>query len=97
MPTGTTRPVLDVVISPPGGHGKNIYRELGAYNVLLYSRIENDNENPDFVTGNQIARVGLVCNPQAFDSTALLSVDKATAAAALRLSGAGYSLSLIHI
>ena len=91
VPTGTTRPVLDVVISPPGGHGKNIYRELGAYNVLLYSRIENDNENPDFVTGNQIARVGLVENPQAFDSTALLSVDKATAAAALRLSGAGYS------
>ena len=91
VPTGTTRPVLDVVISPPGGHGKDIYRELGAYNVLLYSRIENDNENPDFVTGNQIARVGLVENPQAFDSTALLSVDKATAAAALRLSGAGYS------
>ena len=91
VPTGTTRPVLDVIISPPGGHGSNIYRELGAYNVLLYSRIENDNENPDFVTGNQIARVGLVCNPQAFDSTSLLSVDKATACAALRLSGAGYS------
>ena len=91
VPTGTTRPVLDVIIPPPGGHGANIYRELGAYNVLLYSRIENDNENPDFVTGNQIARVGLVCNPQAFDSTSLLSVDKATACAALRLSGAGYS------
>ena len=40
---------------------------------------------------NQIARVGLVCNPQAFDSTSLLSVDKATACGALRLSGAGYS------
>ena len=91
VPTGTTRPVLDVVIPPPGGHGSNIYRELGAYNVLLYSRIENDNENPDFVTGNQIARVGLVCNPQAFDSTSLLSVDKATAVGALRLAGAGYS------
>ena len=91
VPTGTTRPVLDVIIPPSGGHGKDIYRELGAYNVLLYSRIENDNENPDFVTGNQIARVGLVENPQAFDSTALLSVDKATAAGALRLAGAGYS------
>ena len=91
VPTGTTRPVLDVIIPPSGGHGKDIYRELGAYNVLLYSRIENDNENPDFVTGNQIARVGLVENPQAFDSTALLSVDKATASGALRLSGAGYS------
>ncbi len=91
VPTGTTRPVLDVIISPPGGHGKNIYRELGAYNVLLYSRIENDNENPDFVTGNEIARVGLVCNPQAFNSTSLLAVDKATAVGALRLAGAGYS------
>ena len=91
VPTGTTRPVLDVIIPPPGGHGANIYRELGAYNVLLYSRIENDNENPDFITGNQIARVGVVCNPQAFDSTSLLSLDKATACLALRLAGAGYS------
>ena len=91
VPTGTTRPVLDVIMPPSGGHGSNIYRELGAYNVLLYSRIENDNENPDFVTGNQIARVGVVCNPQAFDSTSLLSVDKATACGALRLAGAGYS------
>ena len=91
VPTGTTRPVMDVVISPPGGHGANIYRELGAYNVLLYSRIENDSENPDFVTGNQIARVGVVCNPQAFDSSSLLTVDKAAAVGALRLAGAGYS------
>jgi len=91
VPTGTTRPEFNVIISPPGGHGANIYRELGAYNVLLYSRIENDNENPDFITDNQIARVGVVCNPQSFDSTSLLSLDKATATGALRLAGAGYS------
>ena len=60
-------------------------------NVLLYSRIENDNENPDFVTGNQIARVGVVCNPQQYGSTSLLSGDKASAVGALRLAGAGYS------
>ena len=91
VPTGTTRPEFNVIISPPGGHGSNIYRELGAYNVLLYSRIENDNENPDFITDNQIARVGVVCNPQAFDSTSLLNLDKAAATGALRLAGAGYS------
>ena len=91
VPTGTTRPEFNVIISPPGGHGANIYRELGAYNVLLYSRIENDSENPDFITDNQIARVGVVCNPQAFDSTSLLTLDKATATGALRLAGAGYS------
>jgi len=45
VPTGTTRPTFDVIISPTGGHGADIYRELGATNVLLYSRIENDIEN----------------------------------------------------
>jgi len=90
VPTGTTIPTMDVIMSPKGGHGDDIYRELGAYNVLLYSRIENDNENPDFVTGNQIARVGVVENPEVSVGT-LLSVDKASAVNALRLTGTGYS------
>ena len=90
VPTGTTRPTFDVIITPTGGHGKDIYRELGAYNVLLYSRIENDNENPDFITGNQIARVGIVQNPESTSGT-ILSSDKASALFALRLTGAGYS------
>ena len=91
VPTGSTRPTFDVIMSPPGGHGSDIYSELGAYNVLLYSRIENDIENPDFVTGNQIARVGVVENPKAYGTTANLSLDKASATQALRLTGAGYS------
>jgi len=90
VPTGTTRPTFNVIQSPPDGHGADIYRELGAYNVLLYSRIENDVENPDFITGNQVARVGIVENPKA-TSGALLSADKATALGALRLTGTGYS------
>ena len=90
VPTGTTRPTFNVIQSPPGGHGADIYRELGAYNVLLYSRIENDIENPDFITGNQVARVGVVENPKA-TSGSLLSADKATALNALRLTGTGYS------
>ena len=91
VPTGTTRPSFDVIIPPQGGHGADIYRELGAYNVLLYSRIENDSTNPDFITGNQIARVGVVENPQQFGSTTLLSADKASALNALKLVGTGYS------
>ena len=89
--TGSTSPVFNVIIPPPGGHGHDIYSELGAYNVLAYSRYENDTENPDFITGNQFARVGLVENPQQFGSTALLSSDKAAATYALRLTGTGYS------
>jgi hypothetical protein len=91
VPTGTTSPVFDVIIPPPGGHGSDIYRELGAYNVLTYSRFENDTDNPDFITGNQFARVGLVENPQAYNSTSILTTDKASATYAIRLTGAGYS------
>lgn len=90
FPTGTTMPSFDVIIPPKGGHGKDIYRELGAYNVLLYSRIENDNQNPDFITGNQIARVGIVESPKV-SSGSLLTSDKASAVYALRLTGTGYS------
>ena len=91
VPAGTTTPVFDVIIPPKGGHGADIYRELGAYNVLIFSRIENDTENPDFITGNQIARIGIVENPESFGSTDVLTSDKASALYALRLVGSGYS------
>ena len=90
VPTGSSSPVFDVIIPPQGGHGADIYRELGAYNVLLYSRIENDTENPDFITGNEIARVGVVENPQS-NSNSNLTLDKASAVYALKLTGVGYS------
>jgi len=87
VPTGSTTPTFDVIIPPQGGHGSDIYRELGGKNILVYSRIENDNENPDFITGNQIARVGIVKNPKAHDSSSNLNIDKASAVYALRLTG----------
>ena len=64
---------------------------MGAYSVLSYARFENDTENPDFITGNQFSRVGLVENPTAYNSSSLLNLDKASAVYALRLTGVGYS------
>ena len=91
IPTGSTVPVFNVIIPPTDGHGFDIYSELGAFNVLTYSRFENDTENPDFITGNEFARVGLVENPQQYASSSLLTSDKAAATYALRLTGTGYS------
>ena len=34
--------------------------------LYVYARIENDAENPDFITGNQFARIGILENPKAF-------------------------------
>jgi len=94
VPVGTITPTFDVIIPPQGGHGSDIYRELGAYNVLLYSRIENDTQNPDFITGNQISRVGIIKDPLSFDSIQKLNLDKASAVYALKLVGAGYSTAV---
>jgi len=97
VPTGTTVPVFNVIVPPQGGHGSDVYRELGATNVLVYSKIENDTENPDFITGNQIARIGIVENPQAFDSTANLTISKASSLHALKLIGAGYTTATFDL
>jgi hypothetical protein len=91
VPTGTTSPIFNVIVPPTGGHGSDIYRELGAYNVLTYARFENDTENPDFITGNQFARVGMIENPTSYNSSSILTLDKASAVYAVRLTGVGYS------
>ena len=88
--TFDTRPTFDVIIPPKGGHGFDIYRELGAFNVLIYSRLENDVQNPDFITGNQIARVGIINSPRASNGS-ILSSDKASATYALKLTGSSYN------
>ena len=96
IPAGTTSPEFDVIVTPQGGHGADIYRELGAYNVLMFSRIESDNENPDFITGNQFARIGIVENPQSAGGSILTS-DKASAVSALKLTGIGYSEAIFTV
>ena len=57
----------------------------------MYSRVESDNENPDFITGNQFARIGIVENPLSPAGGSVLTLDKASAVTALKLTGVGYS------
>jgi hypothetical protein len=86
-----TSPIFNVIIPPKGGHGYDIYRELGATRVVLYSRFENDSLNPDFIVGNQVARVGIVRNPLAPTSSAKLTVDRASALYAIKVLGSNLS------
>ena len=75
-PSGSTDANFNVIIPPQDGHGADIYRELGANRVLIYSRLENDESNPDFITGNQFSRVGLCRDPLAFGSDNKLTFQK---------------------
>lgn len=91
--TITKYPEFDVIIPPTGGHGYDIYRELGASSILLYTRIENDSQNPDFIVGNQVARFGIVQNPAQYtglgpeNSETLLTDTSASTLYALKLNG----------
>ena len=88
-PEGSTDAAFNVIIPPQNGHGADIYRELGANRVLIYSRLENDSSNPDFIVGNQFSRVGLCRDPLAFGSDNKLTLQKASAVYAIKLIGAG--------
>ena len=84
----TSKASFNVIIPPKGGHGKDVYRELGAYRVLLYSRYETLESNPDIIIGNDFARVGVIRNPTVLGSdTELLNVSLVSGLKALKLGG----------
>ena len=78
---------FEVIIPPQDGHGADVYRELGGNRVMIYSKYDAD---PDYVIGNNFARVGLIKNPVQFGSaTESLDTSTATALGALKLKIAG--------
>lgn len=85
--TGDVLPIFEIIIPPLKGHGYDIYRDLGSKNVLIYSRIENDDLNPDFITGNKIARIGIIKNPLFPDTDSILTTSKVSNTYAIKLTG----------
>jgi hypothetical protein len=85
---------FDVIIPPKGGHGYDIYRELGAYRVLVYSRYNTDETNPDTIIGNDFARIGIIKNPTKITSDVEpLDIAEVSALKALKLTGAATTLT----
>ena len=61
-----------------------MWRRLGR---LLGGLRENNDQNPDFVTGTSVARIGIVENPEAFESTTVITEDRVSATYSLKLKG----------
>jgi len=57
-----TQAVLEVIIPPAGGHGFDIYKELGAKRVMINSRVQYD-ENLEFPVDTDFRRIGILRNP----------------------------------
>lgn len=84
---------FEVIIPPKGGHGQDIYRELGAYRVLIYSRFETLSSDPDVILGNDFARIGIIKNPTVSGSNfELLTKSQVSGLQSLKLVGTGSSL-----
>jgi len=88
----STNAVTNIIIPPRGGHGADIYEELGARKVMVYTRLENDDTNPDFITGNEFARIGIVKDPLVYASSTKLSSEKASAVHALKVTASQLNL-----
>ncbi len=50
------------IIEPKGGHGYDAVEELGGFNVMVNTRLEND-ESGNFTVSNDFRKIGLVVNP----------------------------------
>jgi len=78
---------FEVIIPPKGGHGADIYRELGSYRVMIYSKYD---ASADFISQNSFSRIGILRNPTEFgSSTAILNTNTATTLGALKLKPGG--------
>ena len=82
----TDEPEFEVIIPPKGGHGGDIYRELGAFRVMVYSKFDNNiNDKTDYIVGNDFSRVGIVKDPTDLSGTSVLNKRTATSLGALKL------------
>lgn len=74
QPPGTSIPYpakLIPVIPPSKGHGYDLYKELGADKVLIYSRF--DDSTRDFPINTKFCQIGIVKNPTNFTSNEIYS------------------------
>ena len=91
-PLEPNQATFDVIIPPKGGHGADIYRELGAFRVLVHSKFDDTKGDlPDFVSANNFSRVGIIKNPIKQDasgsSSELINTTTATTLGAIKLAG----------
>lgn len=84
--TTGNKAIFNVIIPPSGGHGANIYNELGAFRTLVYSRIENDSTNPDFIVGNQFSRIGIIKDVTVNGSTSIFSSNTGSGVYAIKIN-----------
>ena len=64
--TSTNNAIVEVIIGPPGGHGSDAIRELGASNLMICSEITGDEDGTFPLSAYEvhgIRQIGLILDP----------------------------------
>jgi len=72
------------IIPPSRGHGYDIYSELGADKVLVYSRF--DDSTKDFPTDTKFSQVGIIKNPEKYNSQTTFTGNQYSSLGAIKLT-----------
>ena len=78
------RAKLIPIIPPSRGHGFDLYTELGADKILIYTRF--DDSTPDFPTTTKFSQVGIIKNPEQFSNTSTFNGINFSSAFSLKLN-----------
>tara|TARA_B100001287_G_C22686486_1_gene534050 strand:+ start:5222 stop:6823 length:1602 start_codon:yes stop_codon:yes gene_type:complete len=77
------------IIPPSKGHGSDIYTELGADKILIYARF--DDSTKDFPPNTQFGQVGIIKNPELFDSTGICTSNTYSSLSSIMLTDTSLS------
>lgn len=85
------------ILSPPGGHGYNAVDELGAYYVMLNSKLTYDEGSGDFPTVNDFRRIGLMVDPVNYSDNVRSTANTMTAVWTLTTANTSAAFSIDEI
>ena len=74
------------IIPPSKGHGYDLYKELGADKVLVYNRF--DDSTKDFPIDTHFAQVGIIKNPNKYNSTDICKLGEYSSLSSMALTSA---------
>lgn len=87
------RAELIPIIPPSKGHGYDVYTELGADKVLVYSRF--DTNSKEFAANTKFAQVGIIKNPENRNSSDIFSANSFTGTHSIKMSETPNNLPFI--
>ena len=77
--------IIEVIVSPKGGHGFNAIEELGGHYLMMNATL-TQSEGDDFTVANDFRRVGLLVDPYLYGTSTVSTLSTARQTYALKLT-----------